>query len=162
MQALGVPVLAALALALVASSDLHLRWWALLTILVFAVDAVGGVLTNSTGAAKRWYHRPGTRSERLRFVCLHVVHLALIAGLVLNQHVGWLALNTVFLTGSALFIEHTPLSVRRPVAMGLLVAAVLLNALLTPVPIGLGWIAPLLYLKLLVAHLVPEAPFTDD
>lgn len=159
VQLIGVPVLVALVLAHVMSADLHLRWSAVAVLVIFAIDAVGGVLTNSTGAAKRWYHRAGTRGERLRFVVLHVVHLALIAGLVLDQHWSWLALNAVLLIGLAVLIEHTPLPVRRPVAMGALLAAALLSSTLAPVPDGLSWIAPLLYLKLLVAHLVPEAPF---
>lgn len=45
--------------------------------------------------------------------------------------------------------------------MGLFLAAVLLNQLLVPTLVGLGWVPVLLYLKLLVSHLLPEAPFTD-
>lgn len=161
VQLIGVPALGLLVLAHVFSADVHLRWWGVVILAMFTIDALGGVLTNSTGAAKRWYHRPGTRGERLRFVALHVVHLALIAGLVLDQHWGWLALNAVLLLGLAVLIEHTPLPVRRPVAMGALVAAVLLSSTLAPVPDGLGWIAPLLHLKLLVAHQIPEAPFAS-
>ncbi|USQ81045.1 hypothetical protein NF556_05195 [Ornithinimicrobium faecis] len=161
VQLCGIPILGVLVLAHVASVGVQLHWWGVIALAIFTIDALGGVLTNSTGAAKRWYHRPGTRGERLRFVSLHVVHLALIAILVLDQQWGWLALNAVLLLGLALLIEHTPLPVRRPVAMGALVAAALLSATLVPVPDGLGWIAPLLFLKLLVAHLIPEAPFAS-
>lgn len=159
VQVIGVPVLGALVLAQVALAEVHLRWWSVVVLAVVTIDLLGGVLTNATGAAKRWYHRPGTRGERLRFVCLHVAHLGLVAPLVPDLWWQWLALNAVLLVGLALLIEHTPLPIRRAVAMGALVAATLLNSILIPVPDGLAWIAPLLYLKLLVAHLIPEAPF---
>lgn len=161
VQVICAPVLGALVLAQVALAEVHLRWWSVVVLAVFTIDVLGGVLTNATSAAKRWYHRPGTRGERLRFVCLHVVHLGLVAALVLDQWWHWLALNAVLLVGLALLIEHTPLPIRRAVAMGALVAAILLNSILAPVPDALAWIAPLLYLKLLVSHLVPEAPFAN-
>lgn len=159
VQVIGVPVLAALVLTRVATADLELRWWSVALLVIFAVDAVGGVLTNATGAAKRWYHRPGTRGERLRFVAVHLAHLALLGGLVLDQRWDWMVLNAALLLGLSVLIEYTPLPIRRPVALGALVAAVLINSIMVPVPDGLGWIALLLYLKLLVSHLIPEAPF---
>lgn len=162
VQSLGVPVLGALVALVVVSRGVHLQWWAATVLTLFTFDALGGVLTNATGAAKRWYHRPGTRAERLRFVVLHLGHLALVAAFVLDRQWGWLALNAAILLGFAVLIEYTPLPVRRPVAMGALVAAVLLNQGMSSLPDGLGWLVPLLYLKLLVSHLVPEAPFASS
>jgi hypothetical protein len=154
-------VLAALVAAVLGSTHPGLSRLGLVVVGMFAVDALGGVLTNATGSAKRWYHRPGTRRERLGFVASHVVHVVLIGLMALGWDWGWLALNAATLVVFAACIEYTPLPVRRAVAMGLLVAALLLNQLLVPVPAGLSWIPMVFYLKLLVSHLVPEAPFVS-
>jgi steroid delta-isomerase-like uncharacterized protein len=155
----GIAVLGALIALLVARSEVGLSWWRATLLGVFAFDALGGVLTNATGPAKRWYHRPGTRAERLRFVSLHVGYLAVLALGVLHHDWAWLTLNTAILIGFAPAIEYTPLPLRRELGMGLLVAAVLLNQLIHPLPNGLSWIPVLLYLKLFISHLLPEAPF---
>lgn len=138
---------------------LDLPWWSALLLAVFAFDALGGVLTNATGAAKRWYHRPDSRTERLGFVATHLGHLVVIALLVLPLDWAWLTVNAAVLLVFATLVAFTPLAVQRPVALGLLMAAVALNALLVPLPSALAWIPALFFLKLLVSHLVLEAPF---
>jgi hypothetical protein len=52
-----------------------------------------------------------------------------------------------------------PLYLKRPVALGLYVVALLLSLYAFDVPAGLAWFLPVFYLKLLVSHLLPEAPF---
>ncbi|WP_158887399.1 hypothetical protein [Amycolatopsis anabasis] len=130
--------------------------------LLIAFDVVGGVLTNATNAAKRWYHRqaPGMTRERLLFVGVHVLHLAAVAFVLRTGAWPWFLLNAVVLAGSALLVEFVPLEVKRPVAMATLLAAVALNEILAPLPGALGWFVPFFYLKLLVCHLVPEAPMS--
>ncbi|WP_375001404.1 hypothetical protein [Aeromicrobium sp. CTD01-1L150] len=158
VQAVGVPLLAATLLA--ASGDVlgGLGPLGVLVLVLFAVDGAGGILTNSTGTAKRWYHRPGTRGERLRFVGLHVVHVALLAWLVMGD-AAWFWVTTGLLVLGAVVVEWTPWEVKRPTAAGLLVAGVVVSGALTSVPAALTWVPLVLFAKLLVAHLVPEAPF---
>lgn len=55
-------------------------------------------------------------------------------------------------------MEFAPLHLKRPVSMIALTAAVVVNLFWLEVPLALGWFAPLFFLKLLVCHLVPEAP----
>jgi hypothetical protein len=161
VQVVGIGALGALVAVLVATSGIALSWWGAVLVGLFAFDALGGILTNATSAAKRWYHRPGTRSERLRFVSLHAVYLVILALGVLHSDWTWLLLNVAILLTFAPVIEYTPLPVRRAVALGLLVAALLLNALIRPLSVGLAWIPLLFYLKLLISHLLPEAPFAS-
>ncbi|MEV6523724.1 hypothetical protein AB0M43_17375 [Longispora sp. NPDC051575] len=125
---------------------------------VLALDLVGGVLTNATNAAKRWYHRTPSPRGRLTFVAAHVLHLAAVAFLVLPDGAAWFVVNTLLLLGAAVLIERVAPHLRRPVAMSAYMVAVLVNLLAFPVPAVLAWFAAFFFLKLLVCHLVPEAP----
>lgn len=119
-----------------------------------------GILTNATNSAKRWYHRqdPGARRARLLFVGAHVLHLAAMGLLVLGGGHGWTLGNTALLLCAAVVVEFMPVHLKRPVAMACYSAAVVVNLFWLPVPVALAWFAPLFFLKLLVCHLVPEAP----
>ncbi|MEU6208399.1 hypothetical protein ABZ891_00570 [Streptomyces sp. NPDC047023] len=139
------------------------RDWSTAQLVVVALaglDLIGGVLTNATNAAKRWYHRAdrGARRARLVFVSAHLVHLAAMGLVVLSGDLPWTAGNAVLLLGGAAAVEFAPVHLRRPVSMAVLMAAVLVNLFWLPVPAALAWFAPLFFLKLLVCHLVPEAP----
>ena len=49
---------------------------------VLGFDLLGGVLTNATSSAKRWFHRTGqTWQHHLVFVSIHVFHIFLVATL---------------------------------------------------------------------------------
>ena len=137
-----------------------LVWWQILLVAVIGYDLIGGVLVNATGAAKRWYHRPGTRRSRLVFISVHLVYLFVVALLVLRSEWTWLAVNASILFGGAAAVEAVPVAVRRPLAAGWVVIAVLLNLILVPIPAALAWFVPFFFLKLLVFHQVPEAPLS--
>lgn len=132
--------------------------WAQWVVTVFiGLDLVGGVMTNATNAAKRWYHSKPSRS-RLSFVAAHIAYLAAMAFVVLDAAWGWFLLNTALLLAGALLIEAVKLEAKRPAAMGAYMAAVLINLTVLPLPDGLEWFTTLFFLKLLVCYLVPEAP----
>ncbi|MFF8837450.1 hypothetical protein [Streptomyces sp. NPDC015130] len=124
------------------------------------LDLIGGVLTNATNAAKRWYHRPGpgTRRSRLLFVSAHMLHLLAVGLVVLSGDWPWTLGNAALLLTGAAVVEFSPLHLKRLVSMSALTAAVLVNLYWLDVPYVLAWFAPLFFLKLLVCHLVPEAP----
>lgn len=129
-----------------------------LAVMVF--DLVGGVLTNATNPAKRWYHRPaaGGGRRRMLFVGSHVVYLVAVPTLLGAGGWGWLLGNLALLLGSAALVEALPVELKRPTAMGLYLTAVLVNLTWLPLPESLVWLPILLYLKLVVCFLVPEAP----
>ncbi len=124
---------------------------------VIACDLVGGVLTNATNSAKRWYHRTGSSRGRLAFIAVHTVHLAVVGFLLLGDP-AWFVANTLLLLGSALLIESVQAALRRPVAMAAYMTVFLINLIAFPVPALLAWFVPLFYLKLLICHLIPEVP----
>jgi len=126
---------------------------------LLAVDMTGGVITNATSAAKRWYHRPGQGpGAHLAFVLPHGAHLALLAWAF--PEMGWsFALACfLYLVAAAGLVLLAPLYLQRPLALAVYVGALLLNLVLAP-PAALAWVAPVFFLKLLVAHLLKEAPF---
>lgn len=138
-------------------------WPAIAVAVVLALDLGGGLITNATSAAKRWYHRPGHgKGAHLRFVAVHGLHIAAVAWLMTGP--GWLYFGLAygFLMAAAVAIVAVPLYLQRPVALGLAGIGILLAQLPVLTVPGLGWFLPLLLLKLLVAHLVKEAPFATD
>ena len=132
------------------SLDLHL----------LGFDLLGGVLTNATSAAKRWYHRPGQRwPQHLAFVSFHFVHVALVALLLRGGDWPFFLSVSGYLLGAVLLIVGCPLYLQRSIALGLYSLALLGNSyLFSPTP-GLEWFLPLFFLKLLVSHLLHETPY---
>lgn len=139
--------------------------WSLLqtgVLALLAFDLSGGIITNATSAAKRWYHRPGQGwKQHLAFVLPHGAHLALLGWLF--PELGWpfALLCFCYLVAATVAVLLTPLYLQRPLALAAYVGALLLNLALDP-PMALAWVAPLFFLKLLVAHLLKEAPFQPD
>ncbi|NER82488.1 MAG: hypothetical protein F6K42_23585 [Leptolyngbya sp. SIO1D8] len=129
-------------------------------IAVLGVDLVGGILTNATSAAKRWYHRPGQGwRQHLTFVAVHLIHIGLVVLLFRNGDWGYLLGVSGYLLGASAVILRSPLYLQRPIALGLYSLALLGNLyLFIPIP-GLEWFLPLFFLKLLVSHLLYETPY---
>ncbi|MFJ3514063.1 MULTISPECIES: hypothetical protein [unclassified Streptomyces] len=162
VELVGAGGCAVLLAAGVWSSGIHRDWSALQSavVVLIGLDLLGGILTNATNSAKRWYHRrdPGARRARLLFVGAHVLHLAAMGLVVLDGDRGWTLGNTALLLLAAVAVEFTPLHLKRPAAMALYSAVVVVGLFWLPVPSALAWFGPLFFLKLLVCHLVPEAP----
>lgn len=141
----------------------HWSVWQLVLLGVMVLDLIGGILTMSTTAAKIWYHRAGptARRTRLVFVSSHVVHLALVALVLLEQDWIWLVVSGLSLLTATLVIEFTPRAVKRVAATGSFVAVLVLGLIMAPLPAALAWFPALFYLKLLVCFLVPESEPRD-
>lgn len=135
-------------------------WLASVLIVVLALDMGGGIVTNATASAKRWYHRDGQGPrQHLTFLAVHGIHIAIVAGIWAPHPLVFFLLAYGMLMAAGAVIVAVPLYVQRPLAFGLYSLAVLAS-LSTPMRVsGLEWFLPLLYFKLLVSHLVAEAPF---
>lgn len=159
----GVALTAMLGVLLYLRRD-TLDWSPLQIALValFAFDLIGGVITNATSAAKRWYHRAGhdTLRAHLQFVAIHGLHLFVVAAAFREMDWAYFTIHYVYLLLATIIISRTPLHVQRPVSMALYCGALLLAFYAFAPVVGLEWFLPLFYLKLLVSHLVKEAPFT--
>lgn len=158
---LGIPFLAFL-IAPIHAKSLSVEWTLLqyLFCAVLAFDIAGGVITNSTSCAKRWYHRAGQKfGNHVIFVALHWIHLLLVSWMYLSRNLGWLLYAGGFLMFATVVILRTPQYLQRPVSLLLYGIAILLDLYLLESPKGLEWFLPLFYLKLLVSHLVKEEPY---
>lgn len=129
--------------------------WTVLALL--CLDLGGGIVTNATSAAKRWYHRAGQGGNHLRFVAVHGAHLLLLT-LLFSLEAWRMGLVYAYLLLAAVVIVRAPLYLQRPVAFAAFAVALPLGWLAVPLA-GLEWFLPLLLFKLLVSHLLREAPF---
>lgn len=160
----AIPAIAAI-LALLHARYIGVHWSAIQYVLcaLLAFDIAGGIITNATSSAKRWYHRAGQGfRQHFRTVLLHLAHPALVAWLFLAFDVPWFLAAAGYLLLASVVVLRVPPYVQRPIAMiafavGLLIAMYGLHQ-----PAGLAWFLPLFYLKLLVSHLVKEEPYRPD
>ena len=127
---------------------------------LIALDVGGGVSDNASNSAKRWFHRPGQGpKQHLLFVLAHV-HPFVLA--LLFSGFGWgaaAALYTYLLAASVVVSVLVPLYLKRPVAFVFYCVAVLIGLYVLSLPPGLEWFVPLFFLKLLLAHLLPEEAY---
>jgi hypothetical protein len=158
---LAVPLLAALAApwhAARSGADWSTGQAVLGTLL--AADIAGGIVTNATSTAKRWYHRAGHGvRQHLLFVLLHGVHLLLVSWAFLQMDWIWVLQTGGFLMAAAAAILLVPRYLQRPVALTAYAASVWLALDVFRRPPGLEWFLILFYLKLLVSHLPREEPY---
>lgn len=127
---------------------------------LLAFDLAGGVWVNATATAKRWYHRAGQGpKEHLTFVSVHVLHLAVVAWLFRGGDWAYLLITAGMLIGAAGIIVRAPLYLQRPAALTLYAAAVVVVTAAFAPTRGLEWFVLVFYLKLLVSHLLDEAPY---
>lgn len=157
-----VPSLAAAIAAPIYALTLPVQWtgWQLGLIALFAFDLVGGVLTNATSTAKRWYHRPGQNwQQHLGFVFLHLIHLLLVALLFRGGDWTFFLSTSGYLLGASYLILQSPLYLQRPIALGLYGLSLLGIYYILPPTLGLEWFLPLFFLKILVSHLLQETPY---
>lgn len=130
---------------------------------VFAVDLIGGIITNATSAAKRWYHRPQRGHwAHLSFAAVHLLHVVLVAWLFMGGRWDFLLQAAGILVTSILLVHFVPLYLQRPVAF-ICYSATLLFFLYGPEPVtGLEWFVPFFFLKVLMSHAVREEPYRPE
>lgn len=133
--------------------------WLWLIALLMALDLFGGVIANATSTTKRWYYRPGQGfRQHITFVAYHIYPF-LVAWLYRDGDWLYGVFAYGYLLIAAVLILRTRLYLKRPLALLLYLLGLALPLLLMKPTPGLIWFLPVLYLKLLVCHLVPEAPF---
>lgn len=159
----GAAVIACLCFALYWTSDAASDALRGVVVALLALDIAGGVITNATGSAKRWYHRDGQSwQQHLAFVATHIVQLGLVAWLFAGQPWLYLAAAYGLLLVATAAVLAVPGYLQRPLAFAAYAVCFLVAQLpLFSLP-GLAWFLPLFYFKLLVSHLVRETPFRPD
>jgi hypothetical protein len=142
----------------------NLGWsvWQIAIAVFVAFDIAGGIFTNASSSAKRWYHRATqTTKHHLIFVAVHL-HPLIIAWQYRSMDWLYFVVVYAYLLMAATTILLIPLYLRRPVAMALFFIGVLIGLYaFSPTP-GWEWFIPGLYLKLLICHLLHEEPYRPD
>lgn len=152
-----------MAVAFVGAAIINEWGWSLLQLAIAALlmlDMVGGVITNATSAAKRWYHRAGQgRVQHGLFIALHIVQPALVV-LFFDPGNWTFAIGSFgYLVLASALILFAPLYLQRPLAASLLVGGFFLSLYILPVPLHFEWFLPVFYTKLLISHLLREEPY---
>lgn len=156
-----------LALIYPLATDAPWRWWHYLLAALLAFDIVGGVAVNASAPAKRWYHRETqTVKGKLSFVGTHLLHVAVVALLFRDDPVAYFAVFAALLGAGAMLVVTAELYLQRPVALVACAAGLAVLAAGPGFTDRLEWFEPMLFMKLIAAYLVFEAPFraldTDD
>lgn len=121
-------------------------------------DIAGGIVTNSTSSAKRWYHRSGQGFwQHMGFISLHLVHLSIVV-FTFGTGYFWLLMHGLVLILSSTAILLSAIYLQRTISLSVYSLALIISMMFGSVP-GLEWFLPLFYLKLLVAHLPVEEPY---
>ncbi len=131
--------------------------------LLISFDLAGGIVVNTTSSAKRWYHRPeqGLR-QHLGFIALHGLHLALVAWLFRDGDWRYVGATYAYLLLASSLIASTRLYLQRPLGVTLYAGSLVLSNMIFSATPGLSWFLPFFYLKLLIAHMIKEAPFAPS
>ena len=133
--------------------------WQLAIAGLLAFDTVGGVVTNATHAAKRWYHRPDRPfRDHLAFACSHATQLLLFSWIFRARDWGFFFVFVTLLIGGFLLMWVVPEILQRPVGMLLYSGVLVLALYVFPGPAGMEWFTPVFFLKLLIGHFVVDRP----
>ena len=128
-----------------------------------AFDLIGGIFTNATSSAKRWYHRAGqTPKDHLGFIAIHLLHLSVVSWVFLGWNWQWVVVTGSYLIAATSTVLSVPLYLQRPISLTGFAGAILLIQYAVTAPTGLEWFLPLFYLKLLVSHLPKEEPYRPE
>ncbi len=157
----AIPAIFAIAFPLIAYfNQWGWSWIQYIVAALIAMDMMGGVITNATSSAKRWYHRKGQGlKQHMTFVVLHIIQLFLVMAVFDWGNWTFLFGAYIYLIVAALVLLLSPLYLQRPVAVAFLVGGVCLSLYLLPIPVHFEWFLPVFYIKLLVSHLLQEEPY---
>ena len=126
-------------------------------------DMVGGIATNATSTAKRWYFREGQGFlSHMGFVALHIIQISIASYFFLGLDLVWIAVAFGYLMVSCAVIQVAPLYLQRPIAMLFCAASMVLSIQVLKSPQHLEWFLPLFFIKLQVCHLLREEPYRPD
>ncbi|BDQ37205.1 hypothetical protein SYK_15650 [Pseudodesulfovibrio nedwellii] len=161
---LYIPLLAGIVVILKSYSS-QFNWSVGQQVVAFLItfDIAGGIITNSTSSAKRWFHREGQGfKSHMSFVLLHFSQIFLINIFFMDFDFIWIAAAGCYLVLACALVLCTPLYLQRTMALMLYSVGVLLSLYVFSAPVHLEWFLPLLYLKLLVSHIVREEPYRPE
>ena len=141
--------------------------WNIIQIIVpvyLAFDICGGIATNATSSAKRWWHRKERRTWKkdAQFLAAHFYMPLLITLAFFPRDWSFFIISYGYLLFAGFIIAATTLYLRRAVSLMFYAGALILSLYAIPLQQGLIWFLPLFYLKLLVSYLNVEEPYRPN
>lgn len=138
-------------------------WWKVALFCALVIDMVGGMITNATSSAKRWFHRNGqTWRNHLTFMAVHIVQISVVALVFRDMDLVYGVSLYAYLLSATILILIFPLYLQRPVAVTLCALGMLLEMYAWGVSSVMPWFTPLLLIKLLISHLLYEEPYRPE
>lgn len=144
--------------------------WQYIIVAIIAYDVVGGAIANSLNSCKRFYHsslqtfEPSYVKLAKNYLLFSSVHVhTLLISLIFSSaglFYGWFWY--LLLQASVLAVIKVPLYLQRPVSMLIIAAALLINSYVIISPVGFEWLVPLLFIKIVYGHTVPEEPYRPE
>jgi hypothetical protein len=144
----------------------HWTWWQWIIAIIIGADISAGAVANALNSCKRFYHSPiKAWEEKYRlaknpifFSALHIYPLIICLAF---DRTNWLFAITWYtlLIFSTWVINQIPLYLHRPMSIFIVLIVIIANAyFISPIP-GFEWLAPLLFIKIIVGHAVREEPY---
>ncbi|QUH26495.1 hypothetical protein [Serpentinicella alkaliphila] len=149
------------------SNRMQWNYFQLIIAVFLAFDLGGGMISNSLNSGKRFYHSPSKESEgklgkflknKLLFATIHIHPF--IVGIIFNNF-DWkygLQWYLIFII-SVLIVYISPLYLKRPLSMFMVLIALLINSFFILPIVGFEWFIPVLFLKIIYGHMVREEPY---
>lgn len=139
-------------------------WWQYAAAALLAFDISGGITTNATSSAKRWYHREGQGMKaHLAFLSVHIVQICASGLLFGESSWNYILITYGLLMAGGLIILMVPIYLQRSTALAFTTLGILLSIYnVIPQISGMEWFAPLIFIKLFASHLPTEAPFSSE
>ncbi|GCA63377.1 hypothetical protein KIPB_009612 [Kipferlia bialata] len=135
-------------------------WYQCVAAALLGCDMLGGVMTNATSAAKRWYHRDEqTFWNHMSFTATHILQPLVLMACFDRWNWCFVAVSYGYLLVASVVILTSPQYLQRPIAMLLLVVGIFISLYVIPAPVHFEWFLPLFYIKLLCCHLLIEEPY---
>ena len=103
-------------------------------------DIAGGIITNATSSAKRWYHRAGQGfKQHFGAVAIHLIHIIVVSWLYLELDIAWFLIAGGYLLIAAAVVLLVPQYLQRPTALVLYACGLLISLYLLRQPEALEW-----------------------
>jgi len=143
------------------------NWWQYLLAMVVAADLFGVAVANATNSAKRQYFGPlspdagpvGRLAHRpLLFAAIHIYPFLVVALFPGGTWIWAVVVYSGMVASVTILDRWCPIYLQRPVAMLIVIAAVVGNTLVTA-PEGWAWFIPVFMAKLVLGHAVREEPY---
>jgi hypothetical protein len=144
----------------------HWVWWQWIIALAIGADISAGAVANALNSCKRFYHspiQPGEEKYRsiknpILFSAMHVYPLIIWLAFDRTNWIFGIVWYTLLVL-CAWLVGQVPLYLQRPAAVMLIVFVLLANAYLIQSIPGFEWLAPLLFIKIILGHAVREEPY---